>query len=131
MSDDPDAERSAPALHHVALRCRDVEKTARFYEQMLGLELVRDARPRALWLGLGGGAVLMVEAREPGEPAIAAGSRELLALRVSPDRKTAIRTRAVTLGVFDGETQHTVYFRDPDGRRVGVSTFPLDPPVCG
>ena len=122
MSSGPEA---SPPLHHLALRSADLEKTAAFYRETLGLRVVRDNLPRSLWLGLGAGAVLMIEAREPGEPSIPAGSRELFAVRVENERKAQIRALAVAEGFFDGETEHTVYLRDPDGRRVGVSTADL------
>jgi hypothetical protein len=67
----------------------------------------------------------MIEARGPAEPAIPSGSLELIAFRVSDKDKLAIKTMALNIGCFDGETPHTVYLRDPDGRRVGVSTYPL------
>jgi catechol 2,3-dioxygenase len=117
---------TAPAqLHHLALRARDVETTVAFYREVLGLAEVQSARPRSVWLGLAGGAVLMVEARNEAEPQVPDGSLELFAFRVDDARKHEIRALAVERGCFDGETGHTVYLRDPDGRRVGVSTHPL------
>ncbi len=114
-------------LHHLALRTQDVERLARFYVDVLGLEEVRDARPRAVWLGLED-AVLMIERGEPGEPPPPSGSRELVAFAVDAAAKDAVRERVGARGCDDGETEHTVYFRDPDGRRVGVSTYPLSAP---
>jgi catechol 2,3-dioxygenase-like lactoylglutathione lyase family enzyme len=122
MSDDNPHDTS---LHHLALRAADVEVTVAFYAAVLGLCEVRSERPRAVWLGLAPGSVLMVEARAPAEPAVPGGSRELFAFRVDEARKHAIRALAVEHGCFDGETPYTVYLRDPDGRRVGVSTYPL------
>jgi len=112
-------------FHHVALRAADVDETTEFYARVLGLAVVRDARPRSVWLAAGDRAVLMIEARQPGEPAIPAGSMELFVLAVTAERKAAVRALATNGGFFDGETEHTVYLRDPDGRRVGVSTFEL------
>jgi catechol 2,3-dioxygenase-like lactoylglutathione lyase family enzyme len=112
-------------MHHVALRATDVESTVTFYKSMLGLAEVRSARPRSVWLGLADDAVLMIEARATGEPAIPAGSLELISFRVTEVRKAEIRDAARARGCFDGETPHTVYLRDPDGRRIGVSTHPL------
>jgi catechol 2,3-dioxygenase-like lactoylglutathione lyase family enzyme len=113
-------------LHHVALRARDVEETVAFYRSVLGLREVRAERPRSVWLGLGDGSVIMVEARSADEPPVPSGSRELVAFRIGAVRKAEIRAIAVARGCLDGETEHTVYLRDPDGRRVGVSTYPLD-----
>jgi catechol 2,3-dioxygenase-like lactoylglutathione lyase family enzyme len=112
-------------LHHIAIRATDVDKSLEFYTSVLGLGIVRDQRPRSVWLGLSDGSVLMIEARGPGEPTVPAGSLELTAFRVSPADKAAIRERAIRVGCFDGETEHTVYLRDPEVRRLGVSTFPL------
>lgn len=113
-------------VHHLALRTADVERLAAFYVDVLGLEPVRMEPPRAVWLALAGGAVLMIEARGPGEPGVPAGSLELFAFRVSPERKLEVRAIARARACYDGETEFTVYLRDPDGRRLGVSTYTFD-----
>jgi catechol 2,3-dioxygenase-like lactoylglutathione lyase family enzyme len=113
-------------LHHLAIRTGNIDAAVGFYTTMMGLGVVRDQRPRSVWLGLSDGSVLMIEARGDGEPAVPAGSLELVAFRISPEEKLAVRERAIATGCFDGETEHTVYLRDPEGRRLGVSTFPLD-----
>jgi len=112
-------------LHHIALRTRDVDRLLAFYRDWLGLALVRDQRPRAVWLGIEPRAVLMVEQAEPDEPEVPAGTRELLAFTVEVPARIALRTRLCDAGLLEGETEHTLYFRDPDGRRVGVSSYPL------
>jgi catechol 2,3-dioxygenase-like lactoylglutathione lyase family enzyme len=114
------------AIHHLALRTRDVPGLARFYAEWFGLELVADHLPRSLWLRLDAAAVLMVEAAQPGEPSVSAGSLELLAFRVSAEERSALRAKLVAEGELEAETAHTLYFRDPDGRRVGVSSYPLE-----
>ena len=114
-----------PGLHHLAMRTSDLAALAAFYRDMLGLEIVRDASPHSLWLGLGGDAVLMIESRADGEAGVPPGSMELVALRVSVDEKDAVARRARERGCFDGETSFTVYLRDLDGRRIGVSTYDL------
>lgn len=111
------------ALHHLAFRTSDVVGLARFYQDWLGLRVVRDALPHALWLGLLGDAVLMLEAKAPSEPALAEASLELFAVRVSVDARLALRARLLRELRLEAETPHTLYFRDPDGRRVGVSSY--------
>lgn len=107
------------------MRSTDVTALAAFYQDVLSMKVVRDTLPRSLWLGMGGSAVLMIEAREGGEPAPAVGSMELIAFRVDEAAKAAVRRKAVESGCFDGETDFTVYLRDPEGRRVAVSTYDL------
>ncbi len=97
-------------------------RSVAFYRDVLGLPVVREAAERA-WLDAGG-VVLMVELRAAGEPSIPAGSMELVAFRVTDEERRAMGERLVALGIAkDGETAHTLYFRDPDGRRVGVSSY--------
>ena len=110
-------------LHHLALRTTDVAALAAFYREVFGFALVREVAPRSLWLGLGGGAVLMIEAREAGETAAAPGSMELIAFRVDRETRASIGRKAREFGCYDGETAFTVYLRDPDGRRLGASTY--------
>jgi catechol 2,3-dioxygenase-like lactoylglutathione lyase family enzyme len=126
MANNPASSSGGLRLHHIAIRVADVDRMSEFYAAMLGIGIVRDQRPRSVWLGLGDGAVLMIEGRGAGEPAVPPGSLDLVAFRVSPTGKAAVREQARARGCFDGETEHTVYLRDPEGRRIGVSTFPLD-----
>lgn len=112
-------------VHHLAFRTADVASLAAFYRGVLGLEVVRETLPRSVWLGLGPGAVLMIECRGEGEAAIPAGSMEMVAFAVDEATRDVVRRRALDLGIHDGETAFTVYLRDPDGRRIGVSTYDL------
>jgi glyoxylase I family protein len=109
-------------LHHVALRARDPSATTDFYASVLGLPVVRrDTERGSVWLEARG-VVLMVEQADAGEPAVPPHGKELLAFAV--DDREAWRLRLAAAGVaIEAETAHTLYFRDPDGRRVAVSTY--------
>ncbi len=113
------------SLHHLALRVQDLDAVHAFYAQWFGLTIVRDLRPRALWLGLGEHSVLMLEIRAQHEPVIDARSMELVAFTISGDERQSMRTRLVAQHMLEAETEHTLYFRDPEGRRVALSSFPL------
>ncbi|MFN2375184.1 MAG: VOC family protein [Candidatus Binatia bacterium] len=115
----------ALSLHHLALRSADVAALAAFYREVFGVTVMRENLPRSLWLGLGGDAVLMIEAREAGEPPPPSGSMELVAFRVDEATRALVKRRAVERGCHDGDTEFTVYLRDPEGRRLAVSTYPL------
>jgi len=103
------------------MRTSDVPRLERFYVDVVGLAVARrdDARG-SVWLKAGS-AVIMLEPAEPGEPAILRGSQELLAFAV--DDKEPWRTRVAV----EAETAQTLYFRDPDGRRLAVSAYVLEP----
>ena len=112
-----------PSLHHLALRSADVVGLAAFYQEMFELTVARDTAPRSIWLQLGGGAVLMIEAREAGEPAPDSNSMEMMAVATTKEGRATFRARAMVRGCLDGETASTVYARDPEGRRVAVSCY--------
>ena len=111
-------------VHHLALRVADCERAAAFYTGLLGLPELRrfeDAgRPRSIWLRAGG-AVLMLELGLRGLGPDQ-GSGHLLALAVDSLPEWEARLAAAGVAV-DDRTAHTLYVRDPDGHRVGLSVY--------
>lgn len=117
-------------IHHIALRTHALDALVAFYREILGLpERARntgaDGQRRSVWLELSPG-VLMLERADATEPTPNAGSLDLLALRAVPADLSHWRARLAAAGIpVESSTEHTLYFRDPDGRRVGLSTHPL------
>lgn len=113
-------------LHHLALRTRDVDALEAFYAGVLGLDCVRRDGTRSVWLAIGD-AVLMIERAEESEPPTDPRSMELVAFAAEDvAERDAIEARLRARDVVvEARTAHTIYFRDSDGRRVGVSTYPL------
>jgi catechol 2,3-dioxygenase-like lactoylglutathione lyase family enzyme len=97
------------------MRTLDLPRLEAFYVEALGLRVLRrdDARG-SVWLEAGG-AVLMLERAAGHEPGVPGGTLELVAFAV--DDKEPWRARVSV----EAETAHTLYFRDPDGRRIAVS----------
>ncbi len=120
--------RKFPAvIHHLAFRCEDPEAIARFYERVFGFPRLRETNGN-VWLDAGGGAILMIEKRDTSEPKVAAGTREFVAFTIAENERDAFRARLVVAGVeIEAESEFTIYFRDPEGRRVGGSHFPEPP----
>lgn len=117
----------SPPIHHIALRVRDPERSAAFYSGVLGLPERRRSDEggalRSIWLSAGP-ALLMLERRLRGKGA-QEGSGHLLALAV--EDLEAWERRLVAAGVaVEERTEHTIYLRDPDGHRVGLSVFSFD-----
>lgn len=112
-------------VHHLALRTRNVDALCAFYRTWLGSEIVRDARPRSVWLLLAPGSVLMLEQAELHEPVPDPRSLELMAFAVTAEERVRLRARLVAKGLLEAETEHTLYVRDPEGRRLGFSSYPL------
>jgi len=116
-------------IHHIALRTRDLSRLQAFYVDALGLAVARHS-DAGVWLQAGD-AVLMLERADAAEPGVPAGSLELLAFAVEPGELPAFERRLAARGVaVEARTSFTLYFRDPDGRRVGVSHYPrpAEPP---
>jgi glyoxylase I family protein len=111
-------------LHHIAFRTGNVTALERFYVDLLGFA-VRERKPQgSVWLAAGP-VILMLEARDANEPGIPAASMELTAFAITPADRATVRARLEAAGVrIEGETAFSLYFRDPDGRRVGVSHYP-------
>ncbi len=112
-------------IHHIAFRVADLQVSTDFYRDILAFPVRREDRPRSVWLEIDDESVLMLETRTDGESSVPEGSMELVAFRVDRATKERIRDLCCRLGCFDGETEHTIYLRDPDGRRIGISTYPL------
>jgi catechol 2,3-dioxygenase-like lactoylglutathione lyase family enzyme len=124
--------RSPLLLHHVALGARDVEHVAAFYREVFGLkEVARHLQAgsalRSIWLDLGG-AVLMVEHCMGQTPLVQshAPGPFLLAFSLAAQQLPAFEAALVRWGVvLEASTQHSRYFRDPEGNRVALSDHPL------
>lgn len=105
-------------IHHLALRTDDLTRLERFYAGTLGLAITRRG-PSSLWLDAGG-TILMLEQRDPSEPRVDPETKELLCFAIEPRERERF---AATIEI-EAHTDYTLYFRDPDGRRVGVSSYP-------
>lgn len=120
-------------LHHIALGARDLEVIAAFYRNQLGLREAgrhheADGRLRSIWLDLGG-PVLMIERTEaPAHRVQGVGAGPfLLAFGVEPSERDAVRRSLAAAGCpIEARTEHTIYFRDPEGNRVALSSYPLE-----
>lgn len=111
-------------LHHIALRTRDPARLERFYADVLGLAVTRRDGDRSAWMDLGEGAVLMIERAGKDEPPPQPGSMEMFALAIPEGAHASFRERLARAGVaIEHATAHTLYLRDPDGRRVGLSDY--------
>ena len=109
-------------IHHIALRTGDVEALASFYGSTLGLDVVRrGGAGGSVWLDAAG-TLLMIERADPAEPDIPPGAMELIAFAVK-DREAWRRRLEAAAVAIESETAFTLYFRDPDGRRLAVSTY--------
>ena len=122
-------------IDHVALSVRDVELSAQWYMDVLGFE----PRYEGLWNGIptfiakGTTAIALFPARNHDSkktPAHAA-SMDMLHLAFRADRKNflaaqrELKEREITFEFQDHEISHSIYFRDPDGHELEITTYEL------
>ena len=122
-------------LDHVALRVRDQARSVAWYRQVLGLERVYAEEwggvPALLvapgsWTG-----VALFEARDPAAGGVAADAIAMLhvAFRVSraglAAARSALDSRGIPYEFRDHEASHSLYFHDPDGHQVELTTYEL------
>ena len=110
-------------IHHLAFRTHDLARLVDFYVSVLALRVRERRGDRSVWLDVGD-AILMLERAEPGEPDVPAGSMELVAFDIQHGTRLGYLARLAEAGVaIEQQTEFTLYFRDPDGRRVGLSHY--------
>lgn len=114
-------------LHHLAIQVRDLERSGRFYRDLLGLPEVR-RQPHSIWLDAQGTLLMLEQCRGPEAPDPWKSDRaglHLLALAVAPTDRASLRGKLEAAGtVVELETDFTFYVRDPDGTRLGFSSWP-------
>ena len=124
---------SPSAVHHIAIKVRDLARAERFFVQTLDLAVLRrwpaqdGSGERSLWLDLGAGAFLALErsATEREPPAGDDPGLHLLALRIERGERQAWIDRLARAGVpLYHQTAFTIYCQDPEGNRIGLSHWP-------
>jgi catechol 2,3-dioxygenase-like lactoylglutathione lyase family enzyme len=122
-------------LHHLAIRVRDLAAAERFYGGLLGLRVVKrwpavsGPGERSIWVDTGDGAFLALEiagaAHAHAHADADADGLHLVALRIDVADRAAWKERLARAGVaVYHETRFTIYLRDPEGNRVGLSHYP-------
>ncbi len=120
-------------VHHVAVKVADLTRAEAFYATVLGLSVLRrwpmpdGVGERSLWLDLGAGAFLALERanRLAREKADDATGIHLVALSIPrSERETWVAKLAQAGHPVYQQTDYTIYVRDPEGNRIGLSHWP-------
>jgi glyoxylase I family protein len=133
MTSAPNVQLSQPhGLHHLALGARNVEQLAAFYSMAFGLREVSrhrgaDGALRSVWLGLEGAVIMIEHTTQRRETAHdTSAGLFLIAFRIDPSERVDFESRlAAHACPVQSRTEHTSYFRDPEGNRFAISSYPL------
>jgi catechol 2,3-dioxygenase-like lactoylglutathione lyase family enzyme len=134
----PTGERpasTARGLHHTALISSDVERTVRFYQDVLGFPLTELIENRDypgsshFFFDIGNGNLLAFfdfPGLDVGPYAEVLGGLHHMAISVDPDRWEKLVQRLTEAGVaHEVHSGVSVYFKDPDGARIELIADPL------
>lgn len=134
----PAADRPATigrGLHHAALLSGDVERTVRFYQEVIGFPLTDIFENRDypgsnhFFFDIGHGNLLAFfdfPGLDLGAYAEVLGGLHHVALSVEPEAWLAAKERLLAAGVdFQEDSGTSIYFRDPDGARLELIADPL------
>jgi catechol 2,3-dioxygenase-like lactoylglutathione lyase family enzyme len=126
---------TARGLHHTALISSDVERTVRFYQDVLGFPLTELIENRDypgsshFFFDIGNGNLLAFfdfPGLDVGPYAEVLGGLHHMAISVEPGRWQELVQRLADAGVpHEVHSGVSVYFRDPDGARIELIADPL------
>jgi catechol 2,3-dioxygenase-like lactoylglutathione lyase family enzyme len=126
---------SARGIHHTALLSSDVERTIRFYQEVLEFPLAeiienRDYQGSShFFFDVGHGNLLAFfdfPGLDLGPYAEVLGGLHHLAISVTAERWAHLRGKLDAAGVpYQEESGVSLYFRDPDGTRLELLADPL------
>jgi catechol 2,3-dioxygenase-like lactoylglutathione lyase family enzyme len=124
-------------IDHVALAVRDIERSARWYVEVLGFERLHegmwDGVPTFIGKGNTGIALFPASPNAKSTPSVHRDLRMLhLAFRANREGFLAaqkeLKRRGIDFEFQDHEISRSIYFRDPDGHQLEITTYELPQP---
>jgi catechol 2,3-dioxygenase-like lactoylglutathione lyase family enzyme len=132
-------------IDHVAMSVPDVERSAQWYMDVLGFE----RRHQGMWdgipvfIGKGTTSIALFPVRSndesirqrtdsPGRTSSERGGVQMLHLAFRADRQNflaaqeELKQRGIQFEFQDHEISHSIYFSDPDGHKLEITTYELD-----
>jgi catechol 2,3-dioxygenase-like lactoylglutathione lyase family enzyme len=131
-------------IDHVAISVRDVDRSANWYIDVLGFERMHDGMWNGVPVFIGQGttalALFPVRSKSKSSAAVAlakeadqpaTGDIRMLHLALRADRKNflaaqeELKQRGIKFEFEDHKISHSIYFRDPDGHHLEITTHEL------
>ena len=119
-------------IDHVAMGVRDIERSAKWYIDVLGFERLHEDMwngvPTFIGKGTTGIALFPASANAKSTPSTRRDIRMLhLAFRADRENFLAaqqeLKQHGIEFEFQDHEIAHSIYFRDPDGHQLEITTY--------
>jgi len=121
-------------IDHIALGVRDIERSVKWYTEVLGFERLHEDMWNGVptFIGKGNTGIALFPA-SPDAKSSTSTHRELrmlhLAFRANRENFLAaqreLEKRGIGFEFQDHEISHSIYFRDPDGHQLEITTYEL------
>jgi catechol 2,3-dioxygenase-like lactoylglutathione lyase family enzyme len=121
-------------IDHVAVGVRDIERSAKWYTEVLGFERLYEGAWDGVptFVGKGKTGIALFPA-SPDAKSAASTHRDLRLLHLAfrADRENfltaqrELEKRGIKFQFQDHEISHSIYFNDPDGHQLEITTYEL------
>jgi len=122
-------------IDHLALTVRDVERSVRWYRDVLGFEPWHEGMWDGIPVFIGKGDTALALFPAKANARSTSSSRDqigMLHFALRSDRENflaaqkELKRRGIQFGFQDHEISHSIYFQDPDGHEVEITTYDLE-----
>jgi len=124
-------------IDHAALGVRDIERSVKWYVEVLGFERLHEG----VWdgvptfIGRGNTGIALFPANPDAKPTSSSHRKlRMLHLAFRADRENflvaqrELKERGIKFEFQDHEISHSIYFRDPDGHQLEITTYEVPKP---
>ncbi len=120
-------------IDHVALSVGDVEKAAQWYIDVLGFKKLYDGMWDGVpvFIGKGTAALALFPVRSKSSSSSGPADIRMLHLAMRADRanflaaQAELKQRGIKFEFEDHQISHSIYFHDPDGHILEITTYEL------